>query len=318
MDKVKPIASVQALSTIQRPTFSPGLLLEDEDLTAGVSYTRDLTRLLFRSLFGCGVICGLRIKAALTCNRRKLAITVDSGVALDCMGEPIHVPVSQPMTYDPDCKPLPKWVYVVVCYTEKCCRPKDVSCSVDEDGSIVHTRTRAGFEIKLYDALPDCVCSCEPQEQKPAQPRGACCPEEEANNVANAIGGAAGQGAGAGRGAGGEGPQGQGVHIVEEDDECQCYAEHNAGICACECGCNCVLLGKILTEVPKGTRDDVQEPPLKVDYHGRRMIRPVLVGYMQCKENHRLERRRAEWNRIRELRDGNGEEDDTSPVGEEE
>jgi hypothetical protein len=41
-----------------RPTYSPGLLLEDDDLTAGVSYTRGLTQLLFRSLFGCGVICG--------------------------------------------------------------------------------------------------------------------------------------------------------------------------------------------------------------------------------------------------------------------
>ena len=52
------------------------MLLEDEDLNAGVSYTRDLTRILFKSLFGCGVICGLVVGAKRTCNGGKLEITV--------------------------------------------------------------------------------------------------------------------------------------------------------------------------------------------------------------------------------------------------
>ena len=38
-------------ASLARPCYSPGLLLRDDDLTAAVTYTRELSRLLFRSLF---------------------------------------------------------------------------------------------------------------------------------------------------------------------------------------------------------------------------------------------------------------------------
>src|SRR5438477_12454528 len=103
MRTVKALVSQDDLSSLQRPRFSPGLLLEDEDLNAGVNYTRDLTRLLFKSLFGCGVICGLQVKARPTCKGSRLEITVPKGLAFDCLGNPLEVPVSQTFEYNPDC-----------------------------------------------------------------------------------------------------------------------------------------------------------------------------------------------------------------------
>src|ERR1043166_3552764 len=191
MKTVKALVSQQGLSSVQRPRFSPGLLLEDEDLTAGVDYTRNMMRLLFQSLFGCGVICGLEVTAVRTCNRRKLKVTIDPGVALDCSGNPIWVPKGQVVSYDPDCTTLPEWIWVTVCYIEKCCRPKDVSCSPDDDSHVVQTRAYDGFEIKLYDQRPECACSCE------ADAMPATAPE---HSLAGETGGAAVGPTGAGAG----------------------------------------------------------------------------------------------------------------------
>ena len=58
------VDQVTGSSTLVRPRFSPGLLLRDDDLKVGVDYTRELSRLMFRSLFGCGVICGLKVEAS--------------------------------------------------------------------------------------------------------------------------------------------------------------------------------------------------------------------------------------------------------------
>ena len=103
-------------------------------MNAGVSYTRDLNRLLLKSLFGCGVVCGLQVKAQRTCNERKLQITVPKGLALDCMGNAIEVPDTQTIEFDPECEKFPPEIWVILCYWEKPCRPKDVSCSAEEDG----------------------------------------------------------------------------------------------------------------------------------------------------------------------------------------
>ena len=68
------VKQVEGKSTLVRPRFSTGLLLRDDDLTVGVDYTRELSRLLFQSLFGCGVVCGLRVSVTLECG--KLLVTV--------------------------------------------------------------------------------------------------------------------------------------------------------------------------------------------------------------------------------------------------
>src|SRR6185503_11694 len=166
------------LATLVRPRFSPGLLLEDEDLTAGVDYTRELNRLLFRSLFGCGVICGLTVEAKPMCHGRQLQIVIEPGLALDCMGDPIHVTGRQTVTYDPQCDPFPASIWVTACYLEKCCRPRDVSCGCDDSGQdstqVERTRIRDGFEIKLYSQQPGCACSCEKPQAPKTRQGGQC------------------------------------------------------------------------------------------------------------------------------------------------
>ena len=175
----KTYASQQGLSTLERPRYSAGLLLEDDDLTAAVTYTRNMMRLMFRSLFGCGVICGLDVTAQLTCNGTRVEVTVGKGVALECLGDPIEIPKAVKVTYDADCDPLPEWLWVTVCYIEKNCRPKDVSCSPDEHGQIVQTRVMDGYEVRVYPKRPKCACSCEPPDKNDKTRKGDCCDDED-------------------------------------------------------------------------------------------------------------------------------------------
>jgi hypothetical protein len=241
--------------TLQRPRYSAGLLLEDEDLNSAVSYTRDLTRLLFKSLFGCGVICGLRIKPELTCNGRKVGITVTKGIALDCMGNPLEVPEPVTVEYDPDCDKLPPSIWVVVCYVEKCCRPRDTSCSSDDDSQPKPTRVRAGFEIRLHDKRPECACRCATdvvQQGDSARPANDCC--DDGTVVEQRDTGA----------------------DTKSPDPCKCYTGHYEGECACDCGCTCVVLGRVVT-ANIGNKD-------AVDTDMVRKIRPILNGREQCLE----------------------------------
>jgi hypothetical protein len=259
MSNEKALATFKGLSTLLRPRYERGLLLEDDDLTSAVEYTRNSVRLLFRSLFGCGVICGLEVSATKDCNDTKLHVTVRKGVALDCLGNPIEVPRPQAVTYDADCKPLPPCVWVSVCYLEKNCRPKDVSCSLDEESHVVHTRSHDGFEIKLHKHQPRCACSCAPPRNgdRGEESRGSatCCGD---SNVSQATAASAGEASADGS---------------SQSGDCTCYDTHNAGECECDCDCSCVVIGKIHV-------NDL----LSYDTTVRRFIRPVLLGHEQCKE----------------------------------
>jgi hypothetical protein len=260
--------SKQGLATLQRPRYSAGLLLEADDLTAGVDYTREFLRLMLRSLFGCGVVCGLGVHAKLTCNGRKVEITIDPGLALDCLGNPIQVPKSFSMEYDPECKEMPEFIWVTACYIEKCCRPKDVSCSPDDDGQIVQTRSHEGFEVRLYYDPPECACSCAKPATKQGEVSDRCC-KPEATKTTDTNDAA---------------PDAASSKV----DVCACYKDHNAGKCACDCGCTCVVIGKIQTKIEKpsaaatsgdATADHSQRDV--VDDMVRR-IRPILTGYLGC------------------------------------
>ena len=140
-----------------------------------MEYTRDLSRLLFRSLFGCGVVCGLEVKKpVMSCG--KLIVTVNSGVALDCRGDPIHVPTPQSISIDPSCgKKIPPKMCVLLKRAEKSCAPRSAACSCDEeDASTVCTRERDCFEIRIAEECPhDCACGCpEPEAAQPESKAG--------------------------------------------------------------------------------------------------------------------------------------------------
>jgi hypothetical protein len=55
------IEAKRGTSTLVRPRFSPGLLLQDTDLNSAVDYGRRMLQLVLRNLFGCGVICGYEV-----------------------------------------------------------------------------------------------------------------------------------------------------------------------------------------------------------------------------------------------------------------
>ena len=178
MKTVKPLDCKAGSSGIERPLFSPGLLLEDEDLNAGVNYTRELSRLLFRSLFGCGVVCGLEVKSELFCKRQQLRVTIGPGLALDGAGNPMQVTRSVPLATRPDCDKLPETIWVVICYKDLSCRSREVACSPDAESESVKTRAVDAYEIKLYGEPPACACSCGKRPKGTDQPRpGNCCEE---------------------------------------------------------------------------------------------------------------------------------------------
>ena len=272
MKTVKPLDCKAGSSGIERPLFSPGLLLEDEDLTAGVNYTRELSRLLFRSLFGCGVICGLEVKGELFCKRQQLRVTVGPGLALDGAGNPMQVTKSVPLATRADCDPLPDTVWVVICYRDQPCRSREVACSPDADSQSVKTRAVDAWEIKLYGDPPACACSCGKKPKGTEQPLpGNCCEdllEPAADAAANNTEPAADPNA--------------------EPDPCDCYKKHFAASSCVDCGCSCVLIATVSTKVDtKDVAIDLNLPDdieTKADSSVRRWIRPVLTGMCKCRK----------------------------------
>jgi hypothetical protein len=282
MSTAKPmVPSKPGSSSLQRPYFSPGLLLEDEDLNVAVSYTQELMRLMLKSLFGCGVICGLKVTAIPTCQDTKRKIQVTRGIALDCQGNLIEVPVPWSYEFGPDCDDgYPPKMWVVLCYHEKCCRPKDVTCSSDDESQSKPTRIQSGYEIKLYDCLPDCACRCRSEddddEDSPDGPTHSCCNEPTPKRSTKKSSSTAEQA----------------TDTSAEGDEsgseelCPCYGAHFHGVCDCECGCKCVVLGKVVDFDDIHEEDDQGNPVppyIEVDDSMVRRVRPVLNGYFECR-----------------------------------
>lgn len=158
--------TVAGKASLVRPQFSPGLLLQDDDLTLAVDYTRNLQRLLFKTLLGCGVLCGFKVTASIACG--KLQIAVEKGVALDCRGDVVELPDNQTLAFDPTCgTAIPPAVWVSICRREQACAPRDALCS-PADGEVqpAYTRLREGYEIRATDGAPAGYCGCGPRDTR--------------------------------------------------------------------------------------------------------------------------------------------------------
>lgn len=257
--------SASGYGTLERPRYTPGLLLEDEDLTSGVSYTRRLTQMMFNALFGCGVICGLEVSGTPTCGNRRLQVTIEKGLGLDCMGNPIEVPTRQVFEFDPGCEEFPSELWVAACYSEKSCAPRELSCSYDGGSDRTMTRYRQGFEINLYAKQPHHACACTKPDENAPSASGSCCPpageERQATAVAQRDVAAA------------PAPAAEPDNAVPRLDGC--YAEHMQGVCSCGCGCNCIVIGRLALTLT-GNRQLVEKADS--DYAPVRRIRPMLIG----------------------------------------
>jgi hypothetical protein len=277
MNTTEPLHKLAGIGSLSRPRFKPGLLLEDEDLTAGVDYARNMMRLMFRSLFGCGVVCGLEVEAELGCQGRKLSVKVHKGVALDGRGNPIEVPSTQPIEYDWDCEP-PRWpIWVTLCYAEKCCRPRDISCSIDGDASAIHTRSLDGFEIRLYDKRPECACSCQPPAA-PATATGIACCGGDAATAAAVQPTPAPTPTPPPTGTRAPAPEATAASTASPATNCACYKNQltDPAPCGCDGECDCIVIAFL--DRPKTDHPNVPTSDLTV----RRFIRPVPAGFIDC------------------------------------
>ena len=240
-------------SKLVRAKFGPGMLLQHEDLELLNDYTRQLSRLMFGSLFGCGVVCGLVVTTDTKCG--KVQVTVGAGLALGCSGDPIYVPSDQSFALDENCPPdidTPQWV--ILCGTTKCCAPRTSVCETDDDETNSEcTRERDGFEIQVVSTRPPCICGC-PEPQPPA-------------NTDNPPAAAA---------ATNPPPANQdAIDCGCVDPRLECYKPHYDGLCGCncddcsDCDCKCVLLARL---------DRIGDTDKwEADHSVRRFIRPVLM-----------------------------------------
>lgn len=257
--------SASAMGTLERPRYSPGLILEDADLTAAVDYTRDLNRLLFRSLFGCGVICGLDVAVKVDCD---LVVTVNPGLALDGCGDPLHLTGQLPIRLGKragvlvDCgsdeNPRHRDFWVVACNREKNCAPRSLVCDSDERDCVSQTtRTRSGVKISVTFEPPKCGCSCGAFANNPDREALAKLAKKNRDMQKRRAG------------SDWKDDTTQTCHHDHDNDpgcqpDCGCAA-------ACACGC-CVLLAWA------HWFDDEKEPRWIPLHHGvRRFVRPALI-----------------------------------------
>jgi hypothetical protein len=263
------IATKDGVSNLTKPKFGPGMLLRAEDLGLLTDYTAELSRLMFRSLFGCGVVCGLVVEVYEDCG--VVVVKVGSGMAIACSGYPIYVPkdVTFPLHDDCDDVTVDEEVWIMLCGKEKCCGPRTSICASDEDDSPTEcTREKDWWEIRVVSGPPDCVCSCIEPEEVNDQPSPPQTGETLIVGQTSALS-----------------TTGNEIDCWCADPTSNCYKDHYNGICGCHCGdcsdceCKCVLLASA-----KRVGDtDLWE----VDHKIRRFVRPVLMRDPQVwKEEH--------------------------------
>lgn len=293
------VTSTKVPSTLVRPQYSQGLLLNDDDLTQAVDYTRELNRLLFRSLLGYGVISGLLVKPSMPCG--KLEITVEPGVALDCHGDALHLPADCKIGVNTACTTPPlSRLWVVARRHQKYCAPRGVVCAPDDDDAAsAFTRIHDGVEIAVIKEWPACVCGCKPPEQAQAP---AAAPKDNGqkdngNDPATpaADPAAAGKAGKTVKGAkienGNATASTQAPAPAPVDPKCiakasspcdPCYKKHYGGIydpCCAECGgaSEWLMLAQL---------DFQTDGSWKADHVVRRFIRPLLMVDPQIAIDH--------------------------------
>lgn len=158
----EPLARETGKSTLVKPKFGPGMLLQHEDLETQTAYTQELSRLLLRSLLGCGVVCGLEVIPSNN-GTASINVTVKEGMALNCQGDPIHVPkdVNVSVSVPEDGSTQAPTLWVVLCRTTINCGTRNTMCSEnDNQPKAIPTREYDGYEIRIYDESPEDECNC--------------------------------------------------------------------------------------------------------------------------------------------------------------
>jgi len=160
MNDSSKLPQVNGASQLVRPSYSPGLMLQDDDLRQAVDYTRDLSRLLFKNLFGRGVICGFDVTIeAGPCHGQ---VVIQPGVAIDGNGDPVELRDPQRIDLGTD---TPAEMWITIRRRDIHCLKRDLACAADDDDTaMVTTRIRDGYEIRLMRTSPNMACSCIPKD----------------------------------------------------------------------------------------------------------------------------------------------------------
>lgn len=279
--KTAALITAEGRGSLVWPRFTPGLLLLDEDLTAGVDYTRELSRLLFRNLFGCGVICGLTVTGK-EATGRCLTVDVDCGLALDCIGDPVQVRQPQSLTIMATCdKTLPSAVWVVLRRREHDCMPRELACPPEAGvQSLAKTRTIDAYEIAVLDHRPDKACGCPEAVSTPGTSGQTPSAPTVVGAAAIVAGGASTTPArGRAAAAAAQPTDAPPTALATQPSATQpdCYKDHRDGICACDCcaGSEWVLLAKLTPPAAGSATTDTIS--WNTDYSVRRFIRPMLL-----------------------------------------
>jgi len=169
--------------TLVSPLFSPGILLEAADLQRGVDYTQELMRLMVRHLFGSGVVCGLQITNLSVTESTKLTFTITAGLALDCLGRPIHVPFDlKGLTHETTgCLESGEVAFqILLSHRSEQCRMKETRGTPGEPSDTVPTRLYEGYQLWIRKAKKEGAC---PAANNTAKWPEAC----ETCNCGNAV-----------------------------------------------------------------------------------------------------------------------------------
>ena len=265
--KAKPVVHA-GTSILMKPRFSPGLLLRDDDLNQGVDYTRDLSRLLFRTLLGCGVVCGLRVSSEFKCDQARRLGRRGRRAGLSRRSHPCPDDAARFRSTASCGQAILDDMWVIIKRTEKCCAPRAASCSCDdEETPAVCTRERDGYEIRIVPQPPDCACGCTDKKtmeliSAPPAPAAPCREVGAAKNKSAKKVEAEVK-----------------TEVAHEcccvDSSRDCYKDYREGTCGCDCA-DCCCEWIVLAYLKRDT-GNTQEKVWSPHHSVRRFVRPVLM-----------------------------------------
>lgn len=193
--------------------FTDGMLVTAEDLGAAMRYPLSVVQVLLRAYFGCGIVCGLNIRAAAPpqpgqkdaadnavgsrppeCDA-DYGLIVEKGVALGCDGYPIELcgPLKLDLTPDPcrvdrDSKPMFIAIRRVTA-AEAAARPCGCGSSADPSAQQC-TRMRDHVLVQAFDQehLPKDLCrAADPKTGAGTSTAAAAPPEGGASPACDCL-----------------------------------------------------------------------------------------------------------------------------------
>jgi len=156
--------STNILSTI----FSDGMVVRADDLDNAMTYPASLVLTLVRAYFGCGIVCGLEVKAIENpSGKLGYCLRIEPGVGIDCEGYPLQLckPLQVDLTPDPcACEKAPRCLYLAMRRDTVDEAPtKEAEGGDDGKPRFKYRRRRQLVHVKVFrpKQLPEQLCARE-------------------------------------------------------------------------------------------------------------------------------------------------------------